>query len=154
MREHGVKNFPNPQTTAGGGTRLTFRARAGGPASVDPQTLEAAQNACKRYSPAEQVHLTPQEKVQREEAVLKFAKCMREHGIDVHASTVGGGVRIGIHRGPGSGGPNPESPAFQTAQKDCQGLLPFKRGGPGGGPRTGAVEGGKGGGGGGLAIGG
>ncbi len=102
-------------------------------------------------------NLTPQEKVAREEAVLKFAKCMREHGINVHASTVGGGVRIGIERSATSGGPNPESPAFQAAQKACQGLLPLKGppgGGPGGGPSTGTAKGGSSGAGATLSLGG
>jgi hypothetical protein len=62
---------------------------------------------------------------------VKFAKCMREHGINIHASASGGKVSVGIQGAPGAGGPNPESPAFQAAQKACQGLLPFKGGGPG-----------------------
>jgi hypothetical protein len=62
---------------------------------------------------------------------MKFAKCMREHGVTVHASTSGGGIEIQIHKDPGSGGPNPESPAFQSAQKACSGLLPEKPGGKG-----------------------
>jgi hypothetical protein len=71
--------------------------------------------------------------------VQKFAKCMREHGIKVEASTQGGGVSIRIHAHPGSeGAANPESPAFQAAQHSCQKLLPSKGGGPrpGGPPGT------------------
>ena len=78
------------------------------------------------------MNLSPQQKVEHEEAVQKFAKCMREHGIKVEASAQGGGIQIRIHAHAGAeGAPNPESPAFQSAQKDCQGLL------PGGGPRAG-----------------
>jgi len=145
MREHGVKGFPNPEVSGG---RVSLRVKTGGPSGlrVSPQTMEAAQNACKRFQPAEQSNLSPQEKVARQEAVLKFAKCMREHGIDVHASTAGGGVQIQIHPGPGAAGPNPESPAFQDAQKACQGLLPLKGGGPGAGPATSKAKGGEGGG--------
>jgi hypothetical protein len=126
---------------------------------TNPSAMDAAQNACKRYQPsARKENLSPQEKVAREEAVQKFAKCMREHGINVHASTAGGGVQIGIQGGPGAGGPNPESPAFQAAQKACQGLLPFKGGGPGGapggGPSTSSAKGGQGGSGASLQLGG
>jgi hypothetical protein len=93
--------------------------------------MEAAQKACKKYQPEpEKVNLSPQEKVARAEAVEKFAKCMREHGIEVHASSSEGHIAIRIHGGPGSGGPNPESPAFQKAQQSCQKLLPFKGKGP------------------------
>ncbi|MGO9319447.1 MAG: hypothetical protein ACLQBY_01400 [Solirubrobacteraceae bacterium] len=150
MREHGVKDFPNPEISGG---RVSLRVKAGGPGGLDvsPQTMEAAQNACKRFQPAEQTNLSPQEKVERQEAVLKFAKCMREHGIDVHASTAGGGVQIQIHPGGAGAGPNPDSPSFQDAQKACQGLLPGPKGG--GGPGTNSVKGG-GGGGAGFATGG
>jgi hypothetical protein len=106
--------------------------------------MEAAQNACKHFQPAEQTNISPQEKVARQEAVLKFAKCMREHGIDVHASAAGGGVQIQVHPGSGGGspGPNPESPAFEAAQKACQGLLPGPRGGGPSGPSTTGAGGG------------
>src|SRR6202035_821886 len=114
----------------------------------NPNAMQAAQNACKRYQPsAGKVKLTPQEKVEREEQVMRFARCMREHGINVHASTAGGGVQIGIE---GHGrGPNPESPAFQAAQTACQKLLPQKGPGPGGaapdgGPATSSAKGGQG----------
>jgi hypothetical protein len=53
---------------------------------------------------------------------LKFAQCMRSHGVpnfpdpQIQSGPGGGiGVRIG---GPGSG-INPQSPAFQSAQRAC-----------------------------------
>ena len=90
--------------------------------------MEAAEKACARYRPEPQkVNLSPQQKVEQEEAVQKFAKCMREHGIKLEASAQGGGVQIRIHAHPGAeGGPNPESPAFQSAQQACQNLLPLQ----------------------------
>jgi hypothetical protein len=127
LREHGVnaESISHP----GGAHGLKVSPGSGG-----PQQFEAAEKACARYRPAPQkANLSPQEKVAREEAVRKFAKCMRTHGVKVEASTQGGGVQIQIHAHPGAeGAPNPESPAFQTAQKDCSGLLPG--GGPPGGP--------------------
>jgi len=146
MREHGL----NVTTSTGSGGGGALRVQG---AKLNPQAMEAAQNACKRYQPsAGKESLTPQQKVEREEAVRKFAKCMREHGVNVHASTSGGATRVTIQGGPAAGGPNPESPAFQAAQKACQGLLPLKGGGPG--PATSRANGGKGGSGAGLAIGG
>ena len=88
---------------------------------------------------------------ENEEKLVKFAKCMREHGVDIHASTQGAGIQVGIQGGPGSSGPKPDSPAFQAAQKACQGLLPG--GGPGPGATTNKVNP-KGGSGAGFAIGG
>jgi hypothetical protein len=135
LREHGIEATA---ATGPGGEGQGLRIKgAGGPAK-----MEAAQSACKKYQPAPQkLNLSPQEKVERAEAVEKFAKCMREHGIEVHGSSSEGRVSIQIHGKPGGGGPNPESPAFQKAQSSCQGLLPFKgkrppgahtSGGPGG----------------------
>ena len=131
MRTHGVKDFPDPQVSSGGAVKLQFKSGAGSP---DPQTMEKAQQACRHLIAAGAKKLTPQERVEREEQVTKFARCMREHGVNLHADTSGGGIQIQVH--PGSGGPNPESPSFQAAQKACQGLLPFK-GRPPGGPSPG-----------------
>jgi hypothetical protein len=136
MREHGIKDFPDPDTS-GGGARLTFRTKVGG-GGPTPQAMEAAQKACRHFQAADRPKLSPQERVAREEQVRKFAKCMREHGVDVQTSTAGGGALLRIQAGKASGGPNPESPAFQAAQKACQSLLPFKGAG---GPGTGSVKG-------------
>jgi hypothetical protein len=128
LREHGI----DAETASGpnGGHGLKISPGKAGP---NPENMEAAQKACKRYAPEPQkLDLSPQQKVEREEAVQKFAKCMREHGIKVEASTQGGAIRIGIQAHPGeAGAPNPESPAFQEAQTTCQKLL------PGGGPGSG-----------------
>jgi hypothetical protein len=139
MREHGVQ-----AETSGEGIRVT-----GGP-NITPRTMEAAQSACQKYSSdaGSKRKLTPAEQVAQEEAVQKFAKCMREHGVKVEAQTSSshGGfeVKIGIHRSAGEGGPNPQSPAFQNAQKACQGLMPHppgaSKGGPLGAPARGAAK--------------
>ncbi len=138
LREHGV----NAETVshAGGGHGLKVSPGSGG-----PQQFEAAEKACARYRPEPQkLNLSPQQKVEREEAVQKFAKCMREHGIKVEASTQGGAIRIGIHaRAGAAGAPNPESPAFQRAQSTCQKLLPQP---PGGAKQAGQVHSSEGGG--------
>jgi hypothetical protein len=125
LREHGIE----AETATGpGGEGHGLKIKGGGPAK-----MEAAQKACKKYQPEPQkLNLSPQEKVERAEAVEKFAKCMREHGIEVHASSSEGRVSVQIGGKPGAG-PNPESPAFQKAQSSCQRLLPFKQG-PNGGP--------------------
>jgi hypothetical protein len=64
-------------------------------------------------------------------AGIRFADCMRSHGVPNFPDPgAGGGVQINS-----SSGINPQSPAFQAAQKACAKLLPF--GGPG---RHGASE--------------
>jgi hypothetical protein len=134
MREHGIE--ATTSTGPGGeGHGLSIKG-TGGPAKV-----EAVQKDCKKYAPAPQkLNLSPQEKVARAEAVEKFAKCMREHGIEVHASGSEGHISIQIHGGPGAGGPNPESPAFQKAQSTCQKLLPGAPKGGRGSPKSGTAS--------------
>jgi hypothetical protein len=129
MREHGVKNFPDPKTTGNGATQLGFK-----PEGVDSKTMEAAEETCRHFQEeggpgGEEV--SPEQQVEREETVQKFAKCMREHGIEMEASATGGGAQIQVN--PGGGGP--ESPAFKEAQEACEGSLPA----PEGGPRAGAA---------------
>jgi hypothetical protein len=146
LREHGI----DVGTPTGGGP-VKFKAQEHGTGSApSPKQFEAAQSACKRYAPTERLNLTPQERVAREEAVRKFAKCMREHGIKLEVQVSDGGKGIGIHVG-GAGGPNPQSPGFEAAQKACQALLPKRparlgAGGPatssGGAPNAGQQAGG------------
>jgi hypothetical protein len=61
-------------------------------------------------------------------AGLRFADCMRSHGVPNFPDPgPGGGIQI-------NGGINPQSPAFQSAQQACSKLLPG--GGPHGGPAS------------------
>ena len=131
LREHGV--HASASAAPGGGLQLRIQ---GSPGS-GPQGAEGAQSACAKYRPgAKRVNLSPQEKVKREEEVLKFAKCMREHGIDVHTEVGAGKIAIGIHGN--ASGPNPGSPSFQSAQKACSGYLQLKPKGGFAGPPPGA----------------
>jgi hypothetical protein len=55
-----------------------------------------------------------------EDAMLDFAQCMRDNGVDMpDPQTGGGGVRIGI----GENGIDPQSETFQAAQQACQHFL-------------------------------
>jgi hypothetical protein len=60
-------------------------------------------------------------------AGVKYADCMRAHGVPNFPDPVsaGGGVQL-------SGGINTQSPAFRSAQSACQKLLPGGLPGPGG----------------------
>ncbi len=64
-------------------------------------------------------------------AGVKFAACMRSHGVPKFPdpSGSGGGIQI-----PDGSGINPRSPAFQSAQSACQKLL--QGGGPGRGQNS------------------
>jgi hypothetical protein len=120
LREHGVE-VPTP--TAG----QPFRIRD---LRGNRQAFEVARTGCKQYLPKfGAANLSPAERVAREEAVRKFAKCMREHGVPLEVETNTGGPGLGIRVHLGAGGPNRQSPAFEAAEKACSGLLPKGRGG-------------------------
>jgi hypothetical protein len=124
MREHGV-NVSTPNAPGGGPIRIN---------GTSPQVMEAAQKACARYRPqGGPEKLSPAERAAREDALQSFVRCMRSHGIEVQAQTQGGGVRIGVQLH----GNAKENPAFQAAQKACEGFLPKPPGGRAGGPKQG-----------------
>jgi hypothetical protein len=128
MREHGV-NVSTPNAPGGGPIRIN---------GTSPQVMEAAQKACARYRPqGGPEKLSPAERAAREDALQSFVRCMRSHGIEVHDQTQGGAVRIGVHLN----GNAKENPAFQAAQKACEGYLPKPPGGRAGGPKAGSGSG-------------
>lgn len=151
MRAHGV-NLPDPQTVSnGGGSSRVFKATpAPGEQLPDPSSsqFQAAQRACRSLLP-NGGQMSPQQQAQARQNALKFAQCMRQHGIDLpdpQSSGPGGGgglVINGVSVG-GAGGINPEDPKFQAAQRACQSVLGnanqgFSMQAPGGGGGSGPV---------------
>ena len=114
MRAHGLPNFPDPD---GNGR---FNAKP----DLDSPQFAAAQQACKDLLPNGENkttnggHLTPEQQAQ----MLKFARCMRGHGIKNFPDPTGKGMALGD-------GVDPNSPQFQAAEKACQNLLPKGDGG-------------------------
>ena len=123
MREHGI-DMPDPQVDDQGRVRV----RVGGPdgGRPDPKKLEAAQQACgnllgggdgdRQTDPAER------------DAMVAFARCMREHGIDMPDPT-GDGL---VMRKDDDRGPDPSSEQFQAAEKACDHHLATLGGGKAG----------------------
>jgi hypothetical protein len=125
MREHGI-DMPDPEVDEQG----RIRQRIGGPGGTgpDPKKLEEAQKACgnllgggdgdRQLDPAER------------DAMVAFAQCMREHGIDMPDPT-GDGLTV---RRKGEDGPDPDSKEFQEAERACNHHLGnLRRGESGGG---------------------
>ena len=116
VREHGV-DMPDPQV--GGNGEMSFSFRADGPDGLDREQLQEAQEACQELMPTGlgKPWDVPQE---QRDAMLDFAQCMREHGIDMPDPQfeTGGRVMIG---GPGDDGEGPKfdprSDEFQAAQE-------------------------------------
>ena len=117
MRDEGI-DMPDPDFSNGsrGGFRLALR---GDPNDPD---FRAAQEKCQPILASLRQQFDPERQEEFQKAALEFAKCMREHGIDMPDPDFSGGRPGG--RG-GSGGPlgganvDPDDPDFKAAQEEC-----------------------------------
>jgi hypothetical protein len=131
MRDHGVANFPDPKFDEGGGVSLTLPEGVG----PDSPTMQVAETACEGFRPRPSEGGAVPSK-ERYEQALKFAECMRSHGVRdfPDPQMLGGGATVqrGTAGGPdgAGGGPDPNSPAMQAALQTCQTLLPGGAGAP------------------------
>jgi hypothetical protein len=113
------------------------------PEGISPARLQTIQRDCARKTGGGPRVPSKAEQARFLDQALKFARCMRAHGIDMpDPQAQGGGIRIGGPAGSRSSGPStldPKSPAFQRAQKACESFLPKGKGGAAlssKGPRT------------------
>jgi hypothetical protein len=122
MRAHGVPNFPDP---TGGHLDLQVRQTPGSTnvngVEVNGPAFQAAMRTCHRYMPNGGQPRGPVPASARV-AALQFARCMRSHGVPGFPDPQfqGGGVTESFRAG---SGPDPNSPAFKTAQQTCQPII-------------------------------
>jgi hypothetical protein len=121
MREHGV-DMPDPQVGSNG--EMSFSIGAG-PGKGDRSQLQEAQEACQDLMPGAfgEPREIPQE---QRDAMLAFAQCMRDNGIDMPDPVFesGGRVMIGAPGDDGEGPRfDPRSEEFQAAEEACSDLL-------------------------------
>jgi hypothetical protein len=125
MRSHGISNFPDPNANG----NLQLNADQGSNLDPNSAAFKAADAACKSLLPARQA---PPEDMKA--LNLKFARCMRAHGIsDFPDPAPDGGLRI--QASPGSD-LDPNSPRYKAAHDACKRNLPS--GGAGGSAQTGS----------------
>jgi hypothetical protein len=134
IRAHGVPNFPDPTSNGRGGVQIQQSQRSGsGPSTkvngvpVNGPAFQKAMQACRRYLPNGGAP-SPAQQAQIKAEALAMARCMRSHGVPnfpdpqfQNGPGGGFGIRLG---GPGI---DPNSPAFQAAQKACGSIF---KGGP------------------------
>jgi hypothetical protein len=107
MRQHGVPDFPDPDTS---GTINASIPR-------NSPKFKAAERTCQHLLPGP----SPQEQATYLQDALAYAKCMRGHGAPSFPDP---------HKGPDGGpefpeiGPPDSSPHFKAAQRACHELLP------------------------------
>jgi hypothetical protein len=128
MRDHGVEVESSSED---GNFSISIGGPAGGvkgsEVQGDDKTSEAME-ACKDKMPRFGSDLSPEERAKLDDALLEFAKCMREHGIDMPDPSEGGFVQIqkGSGQSTNASGPDPEDPEFKAAEKACEDKLPNK----------------------------
>ena len=132
MREHGV-DVPDPQVGEDG--RVEIRPGTGMRLDRNGDDFREAREACGTpFGDSDPPQLSEEEREELQETMLEFAKCMREHGVDMPDPDFSGGGGIFRAGGPGSG-IDPGSATFQKAQEACGDILEDAM--PGGGLRVG-----------------
>jgi hypothetical protein len=117
LRQHGI-DMPDPKIDAAG--RVAQQMPSGvGP---DAPKFKAANEACKQYLPNGGEPEKPDPQTQQQ--MLAYARCMRQHGINIPDPKPGEGIGVD-----GSQGVNPEDPKFKAADQACEQYMP--RGGGG-----------------------
>ena len=115
MRGHGISDFPDPTTSAGGDVAINVNGGPGSDLRKNNPTFRSANQACKSLE-SRGASETPQQSSQKIAAEVKWAKCMRSNGL------------------PGFPDPNNQgafdrskfdesTPAFQSASTACQSLM-------------------------------
>jgi hypothetical protein len=105
MRDHGVGNFPDPDSNNVLKTRGIDR---------NSPTFQAAARACRSLAPTP---APPAQQAQLEEQELAFANCMRSHGVPAFPDPQ---VENGIHLQVTPGQIDPNSPIFKAATVACR----------------------------------
>jgi hypothetical protein len=117
MRSHGVPDWPGPVSS--GNTTRFFPGPSSG-IDVNSPSVQKALKVCQRYIPGST--FTPAQSAEDETRLLKYAKCMRSHGVPNFPDPVerpGGGWGFNF-----SSVINQDSPAYQAADQTCKSLKP------------------------------
>jgi hypothetical protein len=109
MRQHGI-DMPDPKVEAGG--RTAWQLPPG--VSPDDPKFKAARQACRQYreNGGEAQRPSPQQQQQ----MLAFARCMRQHGINIPDPTPDGRVDMR--------GIDTDASKFKAAERACPGFRP------------------------------
>jgi hypothetical protein len=121
MRSHGLSNFPEPSSTGQINVDFAHGGKDGSPTSagidrMSPQYI-SADDTCRHLLPGGVP--TAAQNQQTIAKGLKFAQCMRSHGVlnypDPNPANPNVVRLLGV---------DTSSPQFQTAQKTCESLVP------------------------------
>lgn len=126
MRDKGVA-MPDPKVQPDGEVELVY------PDVVDKRAFVTADEACRSFLANAYPPATPNPNAaQEQDQLLAYARCMREHGIDMKDPQNGEPASVVVEAG---AGPNEATATFEAADKACAYLLPGK---PGSSPSAGS----------------
>ena len=116
MQSHGAPDFPEPVKGPWGG--YGYRMDPQISSQLTGPGYNGALKACKKLQP-KGGGLTPAERQAAINALLRFARCMRTHGLPdfPDPTTNGRGIQINFPV-------DPNSPQFQSALKACRAVAP------------------------------
>ena len=133
MREHGV-DMPDPTFADGGATgggKMTFAVPLAGKVAgdgpigrPDDPTFTAAVEACQSIMDTAQQNMpkmSAEDEAKMRDEALKFAQCMRDHGVDMPDPTFdSAGASSVVIKGEGNDGPPADTDKFNEAATACQ----------------------------------
>lgn len=106
MRSHGVPSFPDPDSNG----RFTLTVTKGGPLDPNSATYQSALQTCHQYDTN---FGSANGSGASSSAALKFAQCMRSHGVTDFPDPQSGGSFT-------MGGDIQSNPHFQSAMQACR----------------------------------
>jgi hypothetical protein len=119
MRSHGIPNFPDPTVQDNAGSKGVGFSM---PSGVDPHSpqFQSASKTCQKQTGFG--HISTAQLQAGMNDLLKYAECMRSHGITNFPDPVESSNNIGFNtQGTGI---DQNSPQFKAADKACQPLMP------------------------------
>jgi hypothetical protein len=109
-------------------------SNSSGSSDTPPQNVQGAQNACQHLLPSGS-QPSQARQLSHLEQLLKYAQCMRSHGVPNFPDPISegngaysfGAPQVAPSNGAGGGGINPNSAAYQKASQACQSIMPGLR---------------------------
>ena len=122
MRSHGIPNFPDPNSSGQIPKEEILQL------GVSTSVLQTAQGACQRLWP----YQAPTQAQQRQQLTgdLKFAQCMRSHGVPHFPDPTSSDGRVQFAISVSRDGFDPHSPQILAKAHECQHVLPAGSGLP------------------------
>ena len=117
MRSHGVPEYPGPDSSG-----QLQKIGSGQQVGVSDDQLNTARNACQSLWPYQGLTATQQQ--QELADMVKFAQCMRSHGVPTLPDPIATDGQVKFVISLSKTGINPESPQIQAKLQECIHVLP------------------------------